>query len=316
MRAAIAMAGLVVGTHLWAQAAVTEGGEQTNRPPADVVVTGTRLQKDIQSVPVMVHRMETQGKVETEGVRTLPNLLQGIPSAMVQKTAYGQGSPYLRGVTGFRNLMLIEGIRLNNSVFRDGPNQYWNTVDPLSLDHQEVAMGPASVLYGSDAVGGTLNAMTVTPPEYDGAPGWQRRLYYRGSTAEESHIGRVQVGGRPTEAFGFVGGVSLKDFGDLHGGRKVGRQPHTGYTEQDFDLRFDWYADPDSVITFGQQSVEQDDAWRTHKTIYGLDWEGLKKGDDKVHSYDQRRELTWIKGRQGNLNGGVDAVEWTLSRHG
>jgi len=49
---------------------------------------------------------------------------------MVQKTSQGQGSPFIRGFTGFRTLFLIDGIRLNNSAFRDGPNQYWNTVDP------------------------------------------------------------------------------------------------------------------------------------------------------------------------------------------
>lgn len=294
---------------------VSDGSGQTNPPAADVVVTGTRVQKEVHSVPSVVHRLATRDKVDTEGTRTVPDTLEGIPSVMVQKTAYGQGSPYIRGLTGFRNLFLIEGIRLNNSVFRDGPNQYWNTVDPLSLDFQEVAMGPASVLYGSDAIGGTLNAMTLAPPECTGSPVWRRRLYYRGSTAEDSHIGRVQVGGRPTEEFGFSAGVSAKDFGDLKGGRDVGTQKHTGYEEQDFDLRADWYLSRDSMISFGHQSVEQDDAWRTHRTVYGIDWEGLKKGDDKVHSFDQQRELTWIKGRHDDAASVVEGVEWTLSRH-
>jgi hemoglobin/transferrin/lactoferrin receptor protein len=217
-------------------------------------------------------------------------------------------------LTGFRNLLLVDGVRLNNSVFRDGPNQYWNTVDPLSLESTELAMGPASVLYGSDAIGGTLNALPVAPPTYAGAPVWQRSLFYRGATAEDSHVGRVQVGGSPTAQFGFVGGMSIKDFGDLKGGRDVGTQEHTGYTEQDFDFRADWRGDDDSVITLGHQTVDQDDVWRTHKTIYGIDWEGVKAGDDKVHSYDQQRDLTYLKGRHENLNGIVDGVEWTISR--
>jgi hemoglobin/transferrin/lactoferrin receptor protein len=58
----------------------------------------------------------------------VPESLAREPGVMVQKTAHGQGSPYLRGFTSQRTLFLIDGIRLNNSVFREGPNQYWNTV--------------------------------------------------------------------------------------------------------------------------------------------------------------------------------------------
>ena len=89
-----------------------------------------------------------------------PEALLESPGVMAQQTAHGQGSPFLRGFTGFRTLMLVDGIRLNNSTFRDGPNQYWSTVDALAVERLEVVKGPASVLYGSDAIGGTL---TMSP---------------------------------------------------------------------------------------------------------------------------------------------------------
>jgi len=187
-------------------------------------------------------------------------MLDGIPSVMVQKTAYGQGSPFLRGFTGFRTLCLIDGIRLNHSVFRDGPNQYWNTVDPLSVRDYELVMGPGSVLYGSDAIGGVLNALTIEPPTWNGAPNWESRLYYRGATAERSNVGRVQVGSRASRQLGFVGGVSLKDFGDLRGGRDVGVQEHTGYDEQDYDAKIRYNVNEDSQFTLGHQTVNQNDA--------------------------------------------------------
>jgi hemoglobin/transferrin/lactoferrin receptor protein len=96
--------------------------------------------------------------------RTLPEALEGVTGVAVQKTAHGQGSPFIRGFTGFRTVLLIDGIRLNNGVFRDGPNQYSATVDPFALGRLEVVRGPGAVLYGSDAVGGTV-AWRCTRPE-------------------------------------------------------------------------------------------------------------------------------------------------------
>ena len=95
-----------------------------------------------------------------KAVRTLPEALREVPGVMVQKTGYGQGAPFIRGFTSQRTLLLIDGIRLNNAVFREGPNQYWNTVDPFTIDRLEVVKGPSSVLYGSDAIGGTVNVIT------------------------------------------------------------------------------------------------------------------------------------------------------------
>jgi hemoglobin/transferrin/lactoferrin receptor protein len=279
---------------------------------SNVVVTASRTGQDPQRIPATVYSFARED--DPAARRTLPDLLAGTPSVMLQKTAYGQGSPFLRGFTGFRTLCLIDGIRLNNSVFRDGPNQYWNTVDALAISRTELVMGPGSVLYGSDAIGGTLNALPLAPPDWTGAPAWERELFYRGATAERSTIGRMQVGGRPDPRVGFVGGYSYKDFGDLLGGDTVGRQHDTGYDEQDWDALLNFYFNADTTLTLAHQTVTQDDAWRTHKTIYGLDWQGLSHGSDLVHTFDQQRDLTYAKLRADNLDGAVDRLEWTISQ--
>ncbi|MEI6516745.1 MAG: TonB-dependent receptor, partial [bacterium] len=246
--------------------------------------------------------------------RSTPEAFAGIPSMLGQKTANGQGSPYFRGFTGFRNLFMVEGIRLNNSVFRDGPNQYWNTVDLLSVSDLDVVMGPASVLYGSDAIGATVNARTIAPPSFTGTPSLDGRLYYRGATAERSHIGRIQLGARPNEQLGFIGGISLKDYGDLQGGKEVGRQRHTGNEELDFDGRIDYSLDKNQILTYGHQSASQDDVWRTHKTIYGLDWYGCSVGNEKMRALDQHRTLDYLKYRGETPGSFVDRTELTVSR--
>lgn len=113
-------------------------------------------------------------------------MLRDVTGIMIQETAFGQGSPYIRGFTEFRNVFLVDGIRLNNSVFREGPNQYWNTVDPFSLERLGVVKGPGSVLYGSDAVGGTVNAISKSPALDQTGRSYSSSTTYRAASAENS----------------------------------------------------------------------------------------------------------------------------------
>ena len=302
----------------WVLAAAGTAGAEEPQAAAvaelpEVVVTAMRAETPIAEVPGAIHVVD-RDSMQASAPRTTPDALRGLPSVMVQKTGYGQGSPYLRGFTGFRTLMMVDGIRLNNSAFRDGPNQYWNTVDPWSVARYEAVMGPASVLYGSDAVGGAVNALTLAPPEWTGEPTYERTLAYRGATADESTQARAGVRARVTERLGLAAGFTWKKFNDVRGGEDVGRQRHTGYDESDFDLRADYDLSERATLTLAHQQVAQDDAWRTHSTFYGIDWEGLKTGDDQMRAYDQDRALTYARLAAADLDGIVSACNLTLSR--
>ena len=140
------------------------------------IVIGRRTEDEIFEVPSTVEALSEDYLVRRRAYRTLPEALAEVPGVLVQKTSRGQGSPYIRGFTGFRTLLLVDGIRLNHAAMRSGPNQYWGTVDPLALDRVEIFKGPASVLYGSDAIGGTVNAISRSPvvldsPDYREADG-------------------------------------------------------------------------------------------------------------------------------------------------
>ena len=65
--------------------------------------------------------------------RSLPEVMQAFSGVQVQKTGHGQGSPFLRGFTGQRTVLLVDGIRFDDTVFREGPVQYWNTLDPKRM---------------------------------------------------------------------------------------------------------------------------------------------------------------------------------------
>ena len=274
----------------------------------EIVVTATRSEEDIFKVPYSADIVTAEDIQERQLSRTLPEALKKIPGVMVQKTSFGQGSPYIRGFTGYNTLFLIDGIRLNNSVFRSGPNQYANTIDPLTIERMEVVKGPSSVLYGSDAIGGTVNVFTTNPGPNE------NKIFYRFSSAEESNSGRLQLSGNMGNLWA-IAGVSLKDYGDLNAGGMVGKQLHTGYNEKDYDLKLQYSFGNDSSLTFAHQRVNQNDVWRTHTTIYGIAWEGTKIGDEKQRKHNQDRELTYLKYEADNASSFINNMQISLSYH-
>jgi hemoglobin/transferrin/lactoferrin receptor protein len=266
-----------------------------------LVITATRSSTALGDVPYSGTYFSSEDFREYT-VRTLPDALRYTPGVLVQKTAHGHGSPYIRGFTGRQNLFLIDGIRFNNSTFRSGPVQYWNTVDPFSLDHFELIRSQGSVLYGSDAAGGTLNAFTKSSGFEDEAEG---QLFSRGSAYYEyrsngqgSHIGRIEsqtgIGGK----FGLHLGISAKEFGDIEDSA-VGLMRGTGYPEQAYDARFDWAISPQTTLTVVHQDLEQDAVSRWHSTINNRGWihgdHVTTPGTFLGRDLDQDRSLSYIR---------------------
>ena len=96
----------------------------------------------------------TAEDIRERNYRSVPEALMEAAGVWVQHTNYGGGSPIIRGMVGNQILILIDGIRLNNAIYRMGPNQYLNTIDINQVERIEIVRGAGSVLYGSDALGG------------------------------------------------------------------------------------------------------------------------------------------------------------------
>jgi len=272
-----------------------------------VLVTGSRLPELRAASTYSVGVIDADTATFERSARTFPDVLREEPSVMLQRTGNAQASPYIRGFTGFRTLLLIDGIRLNNSVFRDGPNQYWGTVDVLAIERTEVVRGPGAVLYGPDSIGGTVQAITASRSGA-GEPTADGRALYRYASAEDSHIGRLEGGADSGDVSVSLGG-SIKRFGDVRGGSVVGVQPRTGYEEQDIDGKIQWRLKPGMELVLAHQTVDQDDAWRTHSTVHGLAWQGTRPGSNLARILDQDRSLTYVQWKA------TDLAPWLASAH-
>jgi hemoglobin/transferrin/lactoferrin receptor protein len=279
-----------------------------------VVTSSARYNSAEQQLPYSLHAIDEKSWQQTLP-RSLPEALAGLPGVLVQKTANGHGSPFLRGFTGYRTLTLIDGVRYNNSVYRDGPNEYFSLIDFHGLHKVELLGGPASTLYGSDAIGGTLNLHTRSTSYQEKQADqayWQAALDGRSASAENSLQTRLVAEAGQGKRWGLRAGVSDKHFGDVVAAN-IGRQKHTGYREQAADIRLDWTPAPGWQFTALHQQMKQDDVWRTHSTIYAKPFAGTSSGSDLKRLKDQQRSLSYLKLRAESPINAIDHATLTLS---
>jgi len=231
--------------------------------------------------------------------RTVPEALMEVPGAFVQKTNHAGGSPFVRGLTGPHNLILVDGVRVNNSTYRTGPLQYLNTVDSLSLERIELLRGPGSVMYGSDAMGGVFDLITRDPaeplPEQDGR--FVPLGAVRTAAADWERTGRLGAS-IATDGFGLIGGITARVFDDLRGGGDVGTQPFTGYSEVDWDAKLRIGDGSSHHVDVLYQSVRVRDAGRTDKlqtantlTMYDQNYRDLVYASGLIHADGMKTDI-------------------------
>jgi hemoglobin/transferrin/lactoferrin receptor protein len=277
----------------------------------EVTVTAMREQMAAFAAPYVVNAVPLSDFAGQRMYRSVTQALTDMPGVMVQKTSQSQGSPYIRGFTGYQTLMLVDGVRLNNSILRSGPNQYWSVVDPFVVDRLEVVKGPSSALYGSDAIGGTVNAITRSP-EGIGTNGWWRQAMYRYSSADQGNSIRGEINAT-MGPLGMLAGGAWREYGDVYGGHDVGVQPKTGYGECEGDMKAVYQIDRDTTLTAAHYNSYQDDAWRTHKTTSGISWHGTTVGDERKRVQDLGHSLTYARYQRRNMGGCIDSIDVTAS---
>ena len=275
------------------------------------LITATRTLTEIFRTPYSVEVVSQNDIVHRKAAGSLVDALDEIPGIMNQKTSPGQGSPFIRGFTGYQTLLMIDGVRFNNSTLRSGPNQYWRTVDPLSLERIEVVKGPFSALYGSDAVGGTVNAITKDPGWGDGDLVWQGidwggRTYYRAASGERSNIGHLELEGAYRDKLAFLFSGSYKDFDDLRTGGGVAE--NTAFSEFGGDAKVLYRIDQCQELSFLAQHFRQQAVPRTEQTVFSERFHGTAAGTEFRRDSDQFRTLSYVQYHATELNPLIDDV--------
>ncbi|MCB1044568.1 MAG: TonB-dependent receptor [Acidobacteria bacterium] len=236
------------------------------------VVSGKRSQQDAFDAAAEIEVIAPAEQVTRNAVQSSDWLKEQAEVAL-QKTNLGGGSPIIRGMSGNRILLMIDGFRINNAIFRLGLNQYLNTIPDGQLSQIEVLSGPSGTQYGSDGLGGTVHLRTADPLDQKGT-----HLSYLGfaSSADQTSTHQLEAGTRGSD-WAIAGHFKASNLNDLDAASPVGSQAFTGYETWDASLRLALDLGNNRRIRINNTYSRSDEVPRTDR---------LQSGRDLVWNYD------------------------------
>jgi hemoglobin/transferrin/lactoferrin receptor protein len=200
----------------------------------EVVVSASKFEEKRKDVAQKIQVMKS-GELQNFNQSSTADVLANSGNVFVQKSQLGGGSPIIRGFETNKVLLVVDGIRMNNAIYRGGHLQNIITLDNSIMDRVEVVFGPGSVVYGSDAIGGVMTFTTKKPLfSADDKLLVKSNAYARYFSAANGYAtnANVSVG---TKKFASLTSFTYSKFGDLRQGTV--RNPYVG----NFGAR-NWYA--------------------------------------------------------------------------
>jgi len=194
----------------------------------------------------------TAKKIKESQSAQTSELLEKAMGISVQNSQNGGGSPNLRGMEANRLLIIVDGIPLNNTIFRSGHLQSTATINPVFLKSAEVLFGPASVAYGNGAMGGAI-LFSTKKPKNENSNQFTQQFESSSNAVFTSLISNYKLKNSAN-----ISGFSIKSYGDL----KMGSNRKHSFKN--------WGKEP--IIT--ENNIQKGTAYRQadffHKTLFKL----------------------------------------------
>lgn len=132
----------------------------------EAVIMVNRWEQKKEEIPHQIVSIKPSD-IAFQNPQTAADMLDQTGQVFVQKSQLGGGSPMIRGFSANSVLIVVDGVRMNNAIFRSGNLQNIISLDPSIIGEAEVVFGPGSVIYGSDALGGVMDFHTRLPAYAD-----------------------------------------------------------------------------------------------------------------------------------------------------
>ncbi len=286
---------------------ISQTAQDTTVTELSEVVISHKVPKKFTELPNQVEVI-TAKQIDFQNFQTTAEMLSNSGALFVQKSQQGGGSPVIRGFEASRVLLTVDGVRMNNLIFRSGHLQNVITVDENMLENVGVFYGPSSTLFGSDALGGTV-AMTTKSAKFlnETSKKFSGGINTRyGSVNEEKSVAFHL--NYATANFASLTFFSFNDFGDLkmgkkknHNGDYFGERPNYVSTVNGVDqlnVNSDKYTQVGSA--YKQYNFMQKLAYKTNSGfVHGLNLQYSTTSD--INRYDRLTEKT---------SSGLKFAEW------
>lgn len=243
----------------------------------EIILSANRKEENKIDVPYTLEVIK-QKDIEFGNQPTSAEVLQNTGQVFVQKSQLGGGSPVLRGFEANKVLIVVDGVRMNNAIYRGGHLQDVITLDPNMLDRTEVLFGPSSTIYGSDALGGVMHFYTKNAQFSSNDKMLLKTnamVRYSSASKEKTTHLDFNLGWKK---FASLTNITYSDFGDL----MCGSTKLNGYTNTwDRDYYVKRFGDRDSMVKNSNNNLQVGSGYQQLDLIQRFN---LKTGEHLTHN--------------------------------
>lgn len=272
---------------------------QSSQYLEDVVISASKVRELRENVAYQIQSLDIK-QIKNANASTTADLLTVNQGITIQKSQLGGGSPIIRGFEANRVLLVVDGVRMNNAIYRSGHLQNALTVDANALEIVEVVFGPSSTIYGSDALGGVVHFYTKKPVFSKNDKTFIKsnaEVRYGSAANEYSFHVDNNIGWNKIANFF---SLTVKQYGDL----KMGEwRPH-GYDE--WGLVYHYMNEDDEMIQnenpniqvgtgYQQIDILNNTAWRVNEEVF-IRFNNQFSTTSDIPRYDNLQEY-----KDGNL---------------
>lgn len=195
----------------------------------EIVISASKFQQNKRDIPQKIININAEA-IQLANPQTSADVLESTGQVYIQKSQLGGGSPMIRGFSTNRLLITVDGVRMNNAIFRGGNLQNVISIDPFSIQNTEVTLGAGSVIYGSDAMGGVMSFYIQKPElSINDSLFFKANAIVRYATASNEKTSHIDFN-FGYEKWAFLTHVSYNDFDDL----RMGSHGPTDYLRPEF----------------------------------------------------------------------------------
>lgn len=241
----------------------------------EVVFSANRAEEKKSDVPFTIEVIKSK-ELELSNPQTSADMLSNTGNIMVQKSQGGGGSPIIRGFEANRVLIVVDGVRMNNAIYRAGHLQDVITLDPSMLDRTEIVYGPSSVMYGSDALGGVMHFYTKNPLFGDDKMNFKLNSYLRYASANQEKTGHVDFN-LGFKKLASLTSINYSDFDDLRTG--YARTPNPDFGRCYYYVGQNAAGTADSMIKNSNSNIQKYSGYSQMDIMEKL----LYKATDKIN---------------------------------